>query len=68
MKRRIVGVQPATAAEDFDFAGVNPVRRVKPFGEEERERFVTPEELAAKLQNEGGKWMAAAKEAGLKGD
>ena len=33
------------AAEDFDFAGVNPVRRVKPFGEEERERFVTPEEL-----------------------
>jgi integrase len=33
------------AAEDFDFAGVNPVKRVKPFGEEERERFVTPEEL-----------------------
>lgn len=31
-------------------------------------QFVTPEELSAKLQNEGGKWMAAAKEAGLKGD
>ena len=31
-------------------------------------QFVTPEELAAKLQNEGGKWMAAAKEAGLKGE
>ena len=33
------------AAEDFDFAGGNPVRKVKPFGEQERERFVTPEEL-----------------------
>jgi integrase len=33
------------AAEDFDFGGGNPVRKVKPFGEQERERFVTPEEL-----------------------
>ena len=33
------------AAEDFDFVGGNPVRMVKPFGEQERERFVTPEEL-----------------------
>jgi integrase len=33
------------AIEDFDFAGGNPVRRVKPFAEQERERFVTPEEL-----------------------
>jgi len=33
------------AVEDFDFAGGNPVRKVKPFGEQERERFVTPEEL-----------------------
>ena len=33
------------AAEDFDFAGGNPVRKVKPFGEQERERFLTPEEL-----------------------
>jgi integrase len=33
------------AAEDFDFAAGNPVRKVKPFGEQERERFVTPEEL-----------------------
>jgi len=33
------------AVEDFDFAGGNPVRKVKPFAERERERFVTPEEL-----------------------
>ncbi len=33
------------AAEDFDFAGGNPVRKVKPFSEQERERFLTPEEL-----------------------
>jgi len=33
------------AVEDFDFAGGNPVRKVKPFSEQERERFVTPEEL-----------------------
>jgi integrase len=33
------------AADDFDFAGGNPVRKVKPFPEQERERFVTPEEL-----------------------
>lgn len=33
------------AAEDFDFSGGNPVRKVKPFSEAERERFVTPEEL-----------------------
>ncbi len=33
------------AVEDFDFAGGNPVRKVKPFAEQERERFVTPEEL-----------------------
>lgn len=33
------------AIEDFDFAAGNPVRKVKPFGEAERERFVTPEEL-----------------------
>ena len=33
------------ASDDFDFAGGNPVRRVKAFGEEERERFITPEEL-----------------------
>ena len=39
-----------------------------PRGTHHWEDFVTPEELAAKLQNEGGKWMAAAKEAGLKGD
>lgn len=31
-------------------------------------QFVTPEELAAKLQNDTGKWMAAAKEAGIKSD
>jgi len=31
-------------------------------------QFVTPEELAAKLQNDTGKWMAAAKEAGIKAD
>jgi integrase len=33
------------AIEDFDFPGGNPVRKVKPFAEHERERFVTPEEL-----------------------
>ena len=33
------------AIEDFDFAGSNPVRKVKPFTEQERERFVTPDEL-----------------------
>jgi integrase len=33
------------AIEDFDFPGGNPVRKVKPFPEQERERFVTPEEL-----------------------
>jgi integrase len=33
------------AGDDFDFAGGNPVRRVKAFTEEERERFLTPEEL-----------------------
>jgi integrase len=33
------------AVEDFDFAGGNPVRKVKRFAEQERERFVTPEEL-----------------------
>jgi integrase len=33
------------AIEDFDFAGGNPVRKVKPFGEQERERFVTEQEL-----------------------
>jgi integrase len=33
------------AIEDFDFTGGNPVRKVKPFAEQERERFVTPEEL-----------------------
>jgi integrase len=33
------------AIEDFDFAGANPARKVKPFPEQERERFVTPEEL-----------------------
>jgi integrase len=33
------------ASEDFDFASGNPVRKVKPFAEAERERFVTPEEL-----------------------
>ena len=33
------------AAGDFNFAGGNPVRKVKPFTEHERERFVTPEEL-----------------------
>jgi integrase len=33
------------ASEDFDFAAGNPVRKVKPFAEAERERFVTPEEL-----------------------
>ena len=35
----------SVATDDFDFAGANPVRRVKPFTEAERERFVTPEEL-----------------------
>jgi integrase len=33
------------AIEDFDFTGGNPVRKVKPFTEHERERFVTQEEL-----------------------
>jgi len=33
------------AIEDFDFTGGNPVRKVKCFTEQERERFVTPEEL-----------------------
>ena len=33
------------AADDFDYAGANPARRVKPFPEEERERFVTEQEL-----------------------
>jgi integrase len=33
------------AIEDFDFAGGNSARKVKPFAEAERERFVTPEEL-----------------------
>ena len=33
------------AIEDFDFAGGNAARKVKPFAEAERERFVTPEEL-----------------------
>jgi integrase len=33
------------ASDDFDFVGGNPVRRVKAFTEEERERFLTPEEL-----------------------
>lgn len=33
------------AIEDFDFTAGNPVRKVKPFAEAERERFVTPEEL-----------------------
>jgi integrase len=33
------------AADDFDYPGANPVRRVKPFTEEERERFVTEHEL-----------------------
>ena len=33
------------AVEDLDFAGGNPVRKVKPFGEQERERFLTPKEL-----------------------
>jgi integrase len=33
------------AADDFDFAGGNPVKKVKPFGEQERERFVTAEEI-----------------------
>jgi integrase len=33
------------AAQDFDFQGANPAHRVKPFPEQERERFVTPEEL-----------------------
>jgi integrase len=33
------------AIEDFDFAGGNPVRNVKRFPEQERERFVTPDEL-----------------------
>lgn len=33
------------ASDDFDFAGGNPVRKVKAFTEEERERFLTPEEL-----------------------
>jgi integrase len=33
------------AIEDFDFAGGNAVRKVKPFGEQERERFVTEQEL-----------------------
>ena len=35
----------SVATDDFDFLGGNPVRRVKPFAEAERERFVTPEEL-----------------------
>jgi integrase len=33
------------ASDDFDFAGGNPVRRVRAFAEEERERFLSPEEL-----------------------
>jgi integrase len=33
------------AVEDFDFSDDNPVRKVKRFAEQERERFVTPEEL-----------------------
>lgn len=33
------------AIEDFDFNASNPVRKVKPFSEQERERFLTPEEL-----------------------
>ena len=33
------------ASDDFDFIGGNPVRRVKAFTEEERERFLSPEEL-----------------------
>ena len=33
------------AVEDFDFAGGNPVRKVKRFAEQERDRFVTVEEL-----------------------
>jgi len=33
------------AVDDLDFPGRNPVRSVKPFAEQERERFVTPEEL-----------------------
>lgn len=33
------------ATEDFDFTAGNPVRKVKPFGEQERERFVTADEL-----------------------
>lgn len=33
------------AIEDLDFPGRNPASKVTPFTEEERERFVTPEEL-----------------------
>lgn len=33
------------AIDDFDFAGGNPVRKVKPFGEKAREQFVTAAEL-----------------------
>lgn len=33
------------AIADFDFAGGNAARKIKPFAEAERERFVTPEEL-----------------------
>lgn len=33
------------AIEDLDFPGRNPASKVAPFTEEERERFVTPEEL-----------------------
>jgi integrase len=33
------------ANEDFDFPGGNPVRKVRRFPEQERERFVTPDEL-----------------------
>jgi integrase len=33
------------AIEDFDFAGGNAARKVKPFPEQERERFVTEQEL-----------------------
>jgi len=33
------------AIADFDFAGGNAARKIKPFPEAERERFVTPEEL-----------------------
>lgn len=33
------------AIADFDFTGGNAARKIKPFPEAERERFVTPEEL-----------------------